>query len=582
MKKLDVAIVGGGPGGSTTGAFLKKYKPGLAVGIFEREAFPRDHVGESQLPLIGKVLAEIDVWDRIEAAGFPIKVGATYRWGNSDDLWDFHFVPNGELQDEPRPAKYEGQRTQTAFQVDRAVYDKVLLDFARERGCEVRESCAVREVLRDGDRIEGLVLGDGEEVVATHYIDASGGAGLLRRAMGVGIEEPSALRNVAFWDYWQNAEWAVTLGSGGTRVQVMSLGYGWLWFIPVGLTRTSIGLVIPADYLKASGKKPEELYLQAIADEPRIRALVAEAKREGGFSTTKDWSFLAERLAGENWMLVGESAGFADPILAAGLTLTHTSAREAAYTILESGRKGSDPAWLKREYEARNRRRILQHIRFADYWYTANGHFTDLKAFTREIAKDAGLELDAEKAFQWLGTGGFIDEDISTGGLGTFSFSALHQIAGRLSDKPGVAAYGGFNGFVPNLDEAKKIQVPFYEAGRVLPLPAYVRDGKVLTLDGIVAWTMKAVETTPRIDDIFGYLARNLPAVGIPFDEPIRAGVLETLEALVRDGWIVGRKYKNGTILSPEVLLSGRFIKANADADLPHERLATALRVTLP
>ena len=71
MEKLDVAIVGGGPGGSTTGAFLKKYKPGLAVGIFERESFPRDHVGESQLPLIGKVLAEIDVWDRIEAAWIP-------------------------------------------------------------------------------------------------------------------------------------------------------------------------------------------------------------------------------------------------------------------------------------------------------------------------------------------------------------------------------------------------------------------------------------------------------------------------------------------------------------------------------
>ena len=577
MIKLDVAIVGGGPGGSTCGAFLKKYKPGLRVGIFERETFPRDHVGESQLPVIGAILDELGVWDEIEAADFPIKVGGTYRWGKGDDLWDFHFLPNGEFHDVERPARFEGQRRETAFQVDRAVYDKILLDFAGRQGCEVREACAVREVRREGDRVLGLVLEGGEAVEARHYVDASGGAGLLRRAMGVAVEEPSALRNVAFWDYWRNAEWAVTLGVGGTRIQVMSVGYGWLWFIPVGPDRTSVGFVCPADYLKASGLRPEALYLRAIADEPRIRALLAGAAREGGFSTTKDWSFLASRMAGENWILVGEATGFADPILSAGLSLTHASAREAAFTILELDRKG-DRKWLGEEYEARNRRRILQHIRFADYWYSANKHFTDLKEHCSKIAEDAGLELDAEQAFRWLGAGGFIEEDMSVGGFGTVSFGALHQIADRLSEKPGQVAYGGFNGFVPSLMGARRVQLPHYEAGRVLPIPAYARDGKVLPLTGIVAWTMKAVETTPRVDDIFGFLAKSLPTAGIPFDERTQAGVLETLEALVRDGWIVGRNYKTGSALPSETLLSGSFIGDNHDERLPRERLASTLR----
>ena len=57
--EYDVAIVGGGPGGSTTGCFLKKYRPDLSVAIFERERFPRDHIGESQLPPIGAILNEI-------------------------------------------------------------------------------------------------------------------------------------------------------------------------------------------------------------------------------------------------------------------------------------------------------------------------------------------------------------------------------------------------------------------------------------------------------------------------------------------------------------------------------------------
>ncbi len=81
----------------------------MRVGIFERETFPRDHVGESQPPIIG-LLHELGVWDKVEAADFPVKIGATYRWGNTDDLWDFNFLLGGTFNDEPRPAKFEGQR----------------------------------------------------------------------------------------------------------------------------------------------------------------------------------------------------------------------------------------------------------------------------------------------------------------------------------------------------------------------------------------------------------------------------------------------------------------------------------------
>jgi flavin-dependent dehydrogenase len=573
----DIAVVGGGPGGSTCGAFLKKYKPKLKVAIFEREVFPRDHVGESQLPVIGAILSELGVWDRVEEAGFPIKVGGTYRWGNSDDLWDFHFLPNGEFKDEPRPAKYEGQRLETAFQVDRALYDKILLDFAQELGCEVHQNVAVKESLREGDSVSALVLSTGDTVTARHYVDASGGSGILRRAMGVQIEEPSALRNVAFWDYWQNAEWAVTLGIGGTRIQVMSVGYGWLWFIPLGPERTSVGFVCPAEHYKRSGLSPQELYRKAIADEPRINGLLQKATCEHKFSTTKDWSFIAERMTGENWLLVGEAAGFADPILSAGLSLTHTSAREAAYTILEIDR-GGEKEWLKQEYFARNKRRILQHIRFADYWYQSNKHFSELKEFTSEIARDAGLELDAEKAFQWLGTGGFIEEDIAIGGFGTVGFTALHQVAGRLSEQAGKSAFAGYNGFVLNFEGAKRVQVPFYEAGRVLPIPAYTRDGKILPLTGVIAWLVKSLEHSPKIVDALSYLHKSLAAMGVEYNAQLHEGLMQSLEAFVRDGWVECRRYKTGDPLPDIALVENTMIQANHDELLPPERKAEALR----
>src|SRR5262249_28260172 len=145
----------------------------------------------------------------------------------------------------------------------------------------------------------------------------------------------------------------------------------------------------------------------ALSREARIAALLKNATCEGKLFTTKDWSFIAQRTYGENWWLVGESAGFADPILSAGLSLTHTGARELAYIILVIDRGDHDPNWLKKHYAATQRARVGQHIRFADYWYAANGQFLDLRAHCQHIASDAGFQLSPESAWRWLAQGGF-------------------------------------------------------------------------------------------------------------------------------------------------------------------------------
>ncbi len=350
----DVAIIGGGPAGSTVGTLLRKYNPGLKILILEREQFPRDHVGESMLPLIGRILDEMDVWDKVEAAGFPIKIGATYRWGITDDLWDFEFLPDGKFDPASRPGTYTGQRRATAFQVDRGIYDNILLDHAEESGCTVRQSTAVRQILREGDRVGRLVLGDGSSTMTASALrrheQAAPLKGFLRRAMdGVALDHhPSNLQNIAIWTYWQNAEWAVSIGIGGTRIQVLAQKVGWTWFIPLGPTRTSIGLVIPAQYYKDQGKRPEELYDEVLNADPIFSKLLRKATPEKSIHTTKDWSFVSERLTGENWFLVGECAGFADPILSAGMSLAHLpGAREVAYAILAMERKEFDPEWLR-------------------------------------------------------------------------------------------------------------------------------------------------------------------------------------------------------------------------------------------
>ena len=367
MIECDVAIIGGGPAGSTLGTLLKKRQPDMKVCIFEKEQFPREHVGESLLPGACQVLHEMGVWDKIESEGFPVKIGATYRWGKTDDLWDFELLPSEMFKPQERPAKYKGQRRYTAFQVDRARYDEILLRHAEEQGCEVYEESQVTQFEFDGDKIKSIQLDTGQHIKANWYIDASGTHGVLRRALDIETDQPTSLRNIAFYDYWDDVEWAVEIGDEATRVQVMSIAWGWLWFIPISKTRASVGLVLPAEYYKESGLKPEEIYAKAIASDPNIEALLKRAKQNGKVKGAKDWSFVSKRMYGPNWVLAGEAAGFADPVLAAGLTLTQAGARELSCVLNEIAIGEQDPEWLLQSFEDLQIRRIKQHIQFADF-----------------------------------------------------------------------------------------------------------------------------------------------------------------------------------------------------------------------
>lgn len=578
-EHFDVAIIGGGPGGTTAATLLKKYDPNLKVVILEKEKFPREHIGESQLPAIGAILNEMGCWDKVEGANFPIKVGVTYRWGHSNKLWDFELIRPEVFRDEPRPTKFGGQRYLTAFQVDRAVYDQILLNHAREMGVDVREEVQVTRVETSGDHVNGLVTDKCGTITADHYIDASGHSGILRRAVDVPVDVPTKLMNIAIWDYWENAEWAVKIGIGGTRTQIMSVKNGWLWFIPLGPTRTSLGLVCLAEYYKNSGRKAEDLYLEAIKSEPRIGEWTKNATREGKVRTCKDWSFLADRIVGENWFLVGEAAGFADPILSGGMTLAQSSARDAAYTILAIRARDHEPAWLKTHYNDQNRNRIRQYIRFADFWYSFNGQFTDLEQITTDIAKDAGFKLNAADAFRWLSLGGFNTEDWFLPGIGNLDFVGAKEVMRMIAGEE--ASGWNINKFTHlklNLVGAKKEFIPVCNRGKIQKFEAYVRNGKTLPLSGlfgIVLDVMKSEQHRGKIEQAFKVRATMGPKATMGIGPGLfEQQCMATLETMLLDNWITGRVEKGVTIPPYRHLVveGSANISWNADATIDERR----------
>ena len=548
--KSDVAIVGGGPAGSTTACLLKKYLPEMRVSIFERETFPRDHIGESQLPAITPILAEMGVWDKVEAGGFPIKLGGTYRWGATDELWYLNFIPPEAFVPKPRPARYEGQRLRTAFQVDRSRFDKILLDHAASMGCKVFEKTPVTHVGVEGDNITGLtaVGEDGEEfeISARYYVDASGEGGLLRKALKIPTDIPTTLRNIAFWDYWQDAEWAETVGGEATRIQVMSLGWGWMWFIPITSTRTSIGLVLPVSYYKESGKRPLDLYLEAVKQEPLIAELTRNAVREERFEATKDWNYLTDRLAGENWFLVGDSCGFADPILSAGMTLAHTSGQKVAYSILELQRKRHSPEWIKNQYSSSHRTQIHRHMRFAEFWYAGNGRFTDLKSYCSEIASSAGLNLDPDDAFFWLGAGGFArDNTLGFANAATFPMSGVKTMTSRISGGEAPFVLEGVNQLRLNT-EGTQVGEPYahYDEGQIHEIPCMERGDAKLPLAGLFRMLLHHLPNESDPDRLIKLcqLEAERDWIFPNGSSPGPSLFVDALEGLVIDGWVIAER----------------------------------------
>jgi hypothetical protein len=211
-------------------------------------------------------------------------------------------------------------------------------------------------------------------------------------------------------------------------------------------------------------------------------------------------------------------------------------------------------------YQEGQKSRIRQHIRFADFWYAGNGQFTDLKEFTREIAADSGLTLDADQAFQWLGTGGFTNDISLLPTLADVSVEGVKQLTQRFTQTEAGWDLCQFNVLNPNLDGATRAERAIYHAGKVVSVSVLERAGKVLPIHGFYAIALKALEQESRLDAIVELVRKHAsgPRDPIPFLFPV-------LEVWLADGWITASLDQSAPRLSLEVSSSKGAIHDNVD-----------------
>ena len=329
----DVVVIGGGPAGSTTATLLAQQ--GYKVELFERERFPRFHIGESLIPETYWVLRRLNMLPKMHQSHFVKKFSVQFVSASGRLSAPFYFWDN-------KP--HECSQT---WQVVRSEFDQMLLNNAREHGVQAHEGVRVLEVLFDGDRAVGVKIrpanGPDRDVLARVVVDASGQQAMLQNRLKLRVWDPM-LNKGAIWTYWEGAYRDEGRDEGATMVLQTASKNGWFWYIPLHGDRVSVGVVAPFDYLFKGRESHEHTYQTELENCLAVKSRVANARRVTGYFATKDYSYRSKAVAGNGWVLVGDAFGFLDPLYSSGVLLALKSGELAADAIADGLAAGDTSA----------------------------------------------------------------------------------------------------------------------------------------------------------------------------------------------------------------------------------------------
>jgi len=319
----DVIVIGGGPAGATTAALVAE--KGHDVLLLERDEYPRFRIGESLMPGTYWTLQRLGVFDQMKKSTFVRKFSVQFYGKSGKAGAPFYFSENEPIE-----------RSQT-WQVLRSEFDQLMLGNAREKGADVRHGISVLDILFDGEKAVGVRARMPDksvrELSASVIVDASGQSALLSRKLKISKCE-DWLENAAVYTHFRGAYRDSGIDEGATIVFHTQNQDSWFWYIPLADDIVSVGVVGHIDYLlRQRAGDPQQIFDEELVKCPALAPRLARASAIFPMKTTKEFSYMASRIAGDGWVLVGDAFGFLDPIYSSGIFLALKSGEMAADAI---------------------------------------------------------------------------------------------------------------------------------------------------------------------------------------------------------------------------------------------------------
>ena len=407
----DVLIIGGGPAGCSAASILAEH--GHRVLVLEREKFPRYHIGESLIPFCYGPMERLGLVPKMKASCFQKKFSVQFVQPNGKASQPFYFFN-----------RYDRETIASTWQVLRSEFDLMLMQHARDRGAEIFEEIAVKELLREGERVAGVRAqkqsGEVVELRAPMTLDCTGKESFSAVRNGWRVKDPY-LNKLAVWTYYQGSKREAGIDEGQTTVAMLP-EKGWFWHIPQHDDRVSVGVVAEGKYLTRGGvKDPRTIFAREVGENLWIKDHLSVGRQVGDYFLTSEYSFHARHCGSEGLLLVGDAFCFLDPVFSSGLMLALKSgvlAGDAVHAALVA--RDFSPARFA-EYATTLRQGIENMRKLVYAFYNPDFSFKEVIMKYPDAAGDitdclsGDVNKDLSRLWRWISEFVDLPEDMPVG-----------------------------------------------------------------------------------------------------------------------------------------------------------------------
>jgi flavin-dependent dehydrogenase len=354
----EVIVVGAGPAGSAVAAHLAGL--GHEVMVLEKATAPAPKVcGEYLSPDCARLLDRLGALDDL-ARHRPVRVRGMRIHTPRGSVVTGHFPETGTAIDGTAPARQELRDWRGGLAVSRSVLDPILARTAERRAADLRRGVRVSGLARDHRRVTGVIAegaGPRREIRCRLVIGADGRHSVVTGSLG--WRRPHRrLHRTGFIMRYSGVRFDSPYG------EVLLGEDSYCILNPLGHGTVSVGLVLPFERARRRESDPGALVRRELQRFP----MAADAIRGGalidGIRGIGPLAFYTAAQAGDGVLLVGDAAGFLDPLTGEGIHIALRGAELAAEVAHDAlGADSCSHDFLTR-YESLRRRYLLPKRRF--------------------------------------------------------------------------------------------------------------------------------------------------------------------------------------------------------------------------